>query len=210
MRLLSLPTLVFLLILSGCSNDEQSGVAATSESATDTQTEAPADNDSGTAAASTDSASGEPDEPAFKSAGDIGMTLRWRVVGDEIEIEVSGPTTGWIAVGFKPSRAMKDANIFIGYVASGEAVMADQFGVSMTDHREDEQLGGSSHVRNVSGSESDGTTTIRFTVPLDSGDEYDQPLAPGETVTVILAYGPDDADDLRAYHENRAGIEITI
>jgi hypothetical protein len=80
----------------------------------------------------------------------------------------------------------------------------------MTDHREDERLGGSVHVSDVTGTEENGTTTIRFRTPLETGDEYDQPLEAGETLPVILAYGPDGADDVRTYHEDRAGVEITL
>ena len=148
--------------------------------------------------------------PEFESVESIGMTLAWRVVGDSLEVELTGPTTGWIAVGFKPTRAMRDANILIGYVDGSETVMTDQFGVTMTSHRPDDQLGGDSHAEVVSGSESGGATTITFRIPLDSGDEYDQPLTAGETVRVILAYGPDGSDDVTSYHADRSGIDITI
>jgi hypothetical protein len=150
------------------------------------------------------------DETPFATAEAIGMTLAWRIAGTELEVELTGPTTGWIAVGFEPSRAMKDANILIGYVDGDDAVMTDQFGTTMVAHRRDQEIGGSRDVLVISGSETGGETTIRFAVPLDSGDEYDQPLAAGETARVILAYGPDGADDTQTYHEDRAGLDIDL
>jgi hypothetical protein len=150
------------------------------------------------------------EEKPFKSVETIGMTLSWRVTGDDLEVELTGPTTGWIAVGFKPTRMMRDANILIGYVDADEVVMTDQFGTTMTAHRPDEEIGGSSDTTVLSGSETGGETTIRFTIPLDSGDEYDRPMEAGETLRVIFAYGPDGADDTRSYHEARDRLDITL
>jgi len=80
----------------------------------------------------------------------------------------------------------------------------------MTAHRPDSELGGGDDVEVLSGEETDGATTIRFRIPLDSGDEYDQPLAAGEEMRVILAYGEDGADDTKAYHADRSGVDITL
>lgn len=208
----SLVIVLAALFLVGCGSDAEAGqepaAPAADEQASSSANDAAgsdrADDTAPTAVAQ------DPEPVAFESAEAIGMTLSWRVVDESLEIELTGPTTGWIAVGFKATRAMRDANILIGYVSGSEIVMTDQFGVTMTSHRPDNQLGGSEHTEVVSGSEASGATTISFRIPLDSGDEYDQPLAPGETVSVILAYGPDGSDDVTTYHADRAGIEITI
>ncbi len=185
-------------------------VSQAPEPASDAQADAGGDAaDNPEADEESDEASAD-DETPFATAEAIGMTLAWRIAGEDLEVELTGPTTGWIAVGFNPSRAMKDANILIGYVDGDEAVMTDQFGTTMTAHRPDDELGGTGDATVVSGSEAGGETTIRFTIPLDSGDEYDQPLAAGETVRAILAYGPDDADDTQTYHEDRAGLDIEL
>ncbi|MFW5745360.1 MAG: DOMON domain-containing protein [Spirochaetota bacterium] len=201
-------------VVASCGGNEESSAAdepadaasQAPEPAEDTQNDEDTD---GSAASESDDVSTD-DEAPFATAEAIGMTLGWRITGEDLEVELTGPTTGWIAVGFKPSRGMKDANILIGYVDGDEAVMTDQFGTTMIAHRRDEELGGAGHATVLSGSETDGETTIRFTIPLDSGDEYDQPLAAGETVRAILAYGPDDADDTETYHEDRAGLDIEL
>ena len=69
-------------------------------------------------------------------------------------------------------------------------------------------MGGSDDISAASGDETDGTTTIRFTIPLDSGTPGDKPLVPGNTVEVLLAYGPDDADDFDGYHRWAEVIEV--
>jgi len=212
MKFVSFIALIAIVVLAGCSSDESAQAsAAETDAAVSAQEEpAPAEQDAGEEPAADETAQTVAAMPSFQTVEDIGMTFSWAVDGDELEIELSGPTTGWIAVGFKPSRMMKDANILIGYVDGSGATMTDQFGTTMTAHRPDADLGGSEDVTVLSGEESDGTTTIRFRIPLDSGDEYDQPLAAGEEMRVILAYGENGADNTSAYHADRSGVDITL
>ena len=140
-----------------------------------------------------------------------GMVLQWKVVGSDLQVIVSAPTTGWVAVGFGPSRRMQNANIIIGYVKDGEVTVSDQFGVAQTAHKPDESLSrGESNVTGVSGSESAGRTELRWTIPLNSGDRYDKALRAGGKQKVILAYGKNEADDLVSYHAFRTTVEITL
>jgi hypothetical protein len=105
---------------------------------------------------------------------------------------------------------MQDANIIIGYVTNGSLNITDQYGTATTDHQLDTEIGGSNDIADASGSESNGRTELRFRIPLDSGDDADKPLTPGETYTVLLAHGPEDADDTTTYHQGRTSVEIEI
>ena len=145
----------------------------------------------------------------FKEVEQDGFTLRWRVSGDNVEVEVEAETSGWIAVGFDPSRRMKDANMIIGYVAGGEASVSDQFGTSATGHKKDVDIGGSNDLLESDVTESNGRTRLRFVIPLDSGDDADQPLTPGSEHTVLLAAG--GSDDFTTYHGGtRTVVRITL
>lgn len=140
-----------------------------------------------------------------------GFTLRWATLeGGNLGVELTGPTTGWVAVGFDPDQMMQGANLIIGYVESGTPSLRDDWGVATTSHASDVSLGGSDDVTVDGGSESGGETTIEFTIPLDSGDDYDKPLSPGSTYPVILARGPDGADDFTTYHAFVTSAEIEI
>jgi len=140
-----------------------------------------------------------------------GFTLRWATLeGGNLGIELTGPTTGWVAVGFDPEQMMQGANLIIGYVESGTPSLRDDWGVALTSHASDVSLGGSDDVTVDGGSESGGETTIEFTIPLDSGDDYDNPMEPGSTYPVILARGPDGADDFTTYHAFVTVAEIEI
>lgn len=131
------------------------------------------------------------------SEGD--MTFAWSVDGDKLAAKVSGPTKGWVSVGFNPTKKMKDANIIIGYVKKGKVKITDEFGTAATQHKADKKIGGKDDVTVVGGTEADNTTTIEFTIPLDSGDAKDGVLVPDADTVVILAYGP-DKDSFRLKH----------
>ena len=141
----------------------------------------------------------------FSEIVDEGFTFRWRIDGDEIEAIMSAPTTGYVAVGFHPTRMKLDAEIVIGFVEDGTAHVQHHYATAPVSHESLEDLGEQSHVTVVDASEEDGVTTIHFRLPLSYGGEYDQPLIPGELTPVIWAYGPDDANNFADYHGGSAG-----
>lgn len=162
---------------------------------------------SGTDASSNQQSTSE-DSQGSSTVSAEGITLNWTVEGDSATFTLEAPTTGWVAVGFNPTRMMQDANLIIGYVKDGEAAIRDDFGNYFTSHNADRNMGGSDDIADFHGSESEGTTSLTFTIPLDSGDEYDQPLTPGEDVDLILAYG--NSDDFHTIHSKTATTTVTF
>lgn len=162
------------------------------------------DSDSGAVASTIDTMDG------YSSASAAGVNVQWKVDGNMISVQVSAATTGWIAVGFDPSRQMADANIIIGYVADGEVFLRDDFGTGNMRHGADVDNGGTDNLSDVAGTEADGATTISFTIPLDSGDALDKPLVPGSSYKFIVAHGPDGTDDFGTYHGSRGSFEIDL
>ena len=138
-----------------------------------------------------------------------GVTFAWKVDGDILHGKVSAKTKGWVAVGFNPSDKMKDANYIIGYVKDGTPEVADHFGDKSTSHSPDEDLGGTSDVTLVGGSEEGGVTTIEFTIPVNSGDKYDSALSMDGDTVVLLAFGP-DRDSLKPRHKNKVSKTVNL
>jgi hypothetical protein len=132
------------------------------------------------------------------------------VDGETLDVVLSYETSGWLSIGFDPTSMMQDANIIIGYVDGGELTISDQYGTGQTAHQADTEIGGTDDITNAEGSESGGRTELRFSIPLDSGDEADRPLSEGETYTVLLAHGPNDSDDMSTYHQGRTSVDIEI
>jgi DOMON domain-containing protein len=146
----------------------------------------------------------------YSSAAAAGVTVQWKIDGSNLSVQMSAATTGWIAVGFDPSRQMADANIIIGYVSDGTVFLRDDFGTGNVRHGADVENGGTDNLTAVEGEESNGMTAISFTIPLDSGDSMDKPLAAGSTYKVIVAHGPNDADDFGTYHGSRGSFEAKL
>ena len=145
------------------------------------------------------------------SGEDISFDFQWKIEGENLSVQISAPTTGWVSIGFDPSKMMADANILIGYVSNGEVFLRDDFGDGQVKHSPDSKLGGGDHFTDLEGEEADGITRIRFAIPLDSGDSFDKPLERGKTYKIIYAYGPDGKDDFGSYHtQNRGSFEITL
>lgn len=128
------------------------------------------------------------------------MTFDWSIEGNTLTIKLSAPTTGWIGIGFHPTDMMKDANIVIGYVKDGKVEISDEFGHQPTQHGSDTQRGGTDNVTVVGGSESGNTTTLEFSIPLQSGDANDGVIDPKADTVIILAYGP-DRDSFKLKHQ---------
>lgn len=137
-----------------------------------------------------------------------GITLQWKVEGSSLNVILSAPTSGWVAVGFDPDNRMQGTNFILGYVSGGSVTLRDDYGNTQTSHISDISSGGSDDFTNPAGTEIDNTTEIRFTIPLDSGDQYDKTLVQDNTYTVLLAYG--NVDDLTEKHIKRTSIKITL
>lgn len=137
------------------------------------------------------------------------MQFSWAIEDDKIHIRFSAKTTGWVGVGFDPEKAMSGANIIIGAVENGKLRIEDHYATRKTGHTSDENLGGTNDVLNPSGFEANGVTTLLFTLPLVSGDEYDKPIITRGMMRVMLAYGV-EKDSFKTHHPYRTIYEINF
>jgi hypothetical protein len=127
-----------------------------------------------------------------------GMDLSWSVVGDKIYFGLHSPGQGWLALGLAPDGpAMKGADIFIGYIKDGQAIMQDEFADTPYSHKPDTDAGGSSDIISFAGSQDESGTTLEFERLLVTGDAHDKPIVQGK-MFVILAYS--DKADFTSYH----------
>jgi len=154
--------------------------------------------------------SGDDDTEGFSEYNQDEFSFKWKVVGDSLRCMISANTTGWIAVGFDPEEEMLSANLIIGYVSGLIAYVRDDWGVTETSHSADVGLGGENNVRRVFGRQSSGSTEIRFTIPLNSQDQYDNILVPSQTYKIIIAYGFNGADDFNSMHQEAEDFEIEL
>lgn len=137
------------------------------------------------------------------------MSFSWKLDGDSIQIKLTGKSKGWVGIGFNPTDQMKGANYILGYVKKGKVELIDDYGDSERGHKSDEKLGGTNDVTLIGGEEKGKTTTVEFSIPLDSGDKYDSALdVNGETI-VLLAYGG-GRDSFKSKHKFRKTIKVNL
>ncbi len=136
------------------------------------------------------------------------VTFSWLVMEDSFRFTVTAPTTGWVAAGFGGGPAMKDAAIVIGYAEGGEQYVRDDHGTSPVTHVPDIDLDGSGDLTDAQVHESDGETQLSFVMPMESEDDLDPSLSPGETIRVIVAYGNNDSFTGRHTAAHSAEIEL--
>ncbi len=116
------------------------------------------------------------------------MEISWRNDDEHLFMALRGETSGWLSIGFDPLEWMKDADMIWGTVEDGEAIVLDEYSSgNYGPHEDDAFFGGSYDILESGGSEADGGTVVEFKRRLDTGDEYDEALAPGESVSIIWA-----------------------
>ena len=137
------------------------------------------------------------------------MVFAWRIEGEQIHVKVSAGTTGWVGIGFRPEKAMQGANIIIGAVRDGKFKVEDHYGDKKRAHQSDVKLGGKNDVLNPAGSETDGVTTISFTLPLALDEKWDKPINVSGPMKIMLAYGS-GRDSFKTRHPYRTVLKVNL
>jgi hypothetical protein len=120
--------------------------------------------------------------------------VHWRNTAEDLYMALSGKTEGFVAIGFEPSQAMKDADMVMGWVSGGKATVLDLFSTgTYGPHPPDGDLGGKNDILEFGGSESDGWTVIEFQRKMDTGDQFDKSFKPGQTINIIWSMSASDA-----------------
>jgi hypothetical protein len=138
-----------------------------------------------------------------------GVEVYWANDATYLRVGLIAPGTGYVSIGFDPVRQMEGANYIVGYVEDGVGYFRDDYGTEPTAHMADIDRGGVDNIVSSAGGEWTDRSILEFIIPLDSGDELDKPLAPGSTVTVLVAYH-DLQDGFTARHSRRGTGEIAL
>ena len=116
------------------------------------------------------------------------MEISWKNDQEHLYMALRGETSGWLSIGFDPLEWMKDADIILGAVEDGEAIVLDEYSSgNYGPHEDDTFFGGSYDILESGGSEADGHTVVEFKRKLNTGDEFDEALTPGQSVSIIWA-----------------------
>jgi hypothetical protein len=116
------------------------------------------------------------------------MEISWRNDQEHLYMALRGKTSGWLSIGFDPLEWMKDADMILGTVEDGEAIVLDEYSSgNYGPHEDDTFFGGSYDILESGGLEVDGHTVVEFKRRLNTGDKFDEALTPGQSVSIIWA-----------------------
>jgi hypothetical protein len=135
------------------------------------------------------------------------MTVSWTLDGDQVRMELSAKTTGWVSMGIDPEDAMGGGDIIIGAVKNGKVRIEDHFADKKRGHSPDEKLGGTSQVTDPAGKEENGVTTISFTRPVTASEQWDKSIQASGKTRVMFAFGT-GMDSFIAGHQYRTVYDI--
>ncbi len=135
-----------------------------------------------------------------------GMLVYWEHDGTNMYIGLVSPGMGWSAIAFGPQgTGMDGSNILIGYVEeTGVVTLADSIGVGWL-HEQDIDRGGQDNIMEQAGTQNAEGTSLEFSFPLNSGDNYDQTFEIGGIYGFFVAYHETN-DDFASYHGVRSDI----
>lgn len=137
-----------------------------------------------------------------------GFIFRYTVSGETFIGEISAPTEGYIGFGI---GTMTNSDMIILSEVDGVFGLNDFYTSLLPTPRLDEKNGGASDLTSAEFflQEETGTSRMRFSRPLITGDSRDRDLIPSETVRLIFAYG--DSKSLN-YHGlgKRTSLDIQL
>lgn len=143
----------------------------------------------------------------FLSLNNGNYLLFWDIDQDELHMAMLGKTTGWVAIGFNPGDMMMNADIVMAGFTDDSPYWSDSYSTGpFGPHPADTTLGGMDDIRNVTAIENDGWTIVEFARKLDTEDEYDALITPGEEMPIMWAMGRDD--DMEIKHSSAKGKTI--
>jgi hypothetical protein len=147
---------------------------------------------------------------SFKTASNNEYQLYWQIHEEMIYWGILAEATGWIAIGFEPTTAMKDADMIFGWVDNDEEVeIRDCYSVgTYGPHPPDIELGGTSDISIYNGTEESGITVIEFSRSLITGDEYDKDVPKTGSFNVIWSFS--NSDDFNQKHSKRGGMVLDM
>ncbi len=133
-----------------------------------------------------------------------GATMSWTVDGDMLYFAMTMESSGWIGVGFAQpddvGRGKAGFDQYMFNVVDGTPTAHDWY---QEDARgapvPDTEAGGSDSVSEFAGTYEDDMWTVEFARPLDTGEETDAVIVPGEPM--LLTFADARTMDLDRRHE---------
>ena len=137
-----------------------------------------------------------------------GMTVKWEIVDDQLHVEMSAPTEGWVTVGFNENSNITGAYLLMGRVRNGKAEVVEHFTSSPGNYQPISNYKVPNQVKDIKGSENGKNTELTFKIPIAAASKYHKHLTKGSTWSMIMAYSLED--DFQHHSIRRTSVSIKL
>jgi hypothetical protein len=136
-----------------------------------------------------------------------GMSVRWRHIPEGVEFVVTGPTAGWVAIGFNDHDSIVGAELFMAAVQDGVGVAEHHRVVAVGLHPNVESMGVPSALSHAEVAlDERGSTVAHFVVQAEYVPNVR--LTRGEMLWLIIAYSV--APEFDHHSRIRSHVRITM
>jgi len=136
---------------------------------------------------------------------ELGMDIYWEFSeNQELFMMLKAPVSGWISIGFEPSKKMKGAKIIIVGFKDEEVILEEYYGNTQISHRKIKEK----YITEFYGERTEEYSLAEFVIPLDNESRYNS-LQPGSIIKTIIAYH-NSSDSFSRRHSKRDTIDINF
>ncbi|MCR4421438.1 MAG: hypothetical protein GYA61_03840 [Spirochaetales bacterium] len=130
------------------------------------------------------------------------------ILKDIVYFGIESNASGWIAIGFDPTSAMKDADMILAVVLDKEVKAFDTYSTGIFGpHPDDTSINGTYDILSFAGKKDNNKIYFEFSRKTDTKDSKDKPILKGKEIKLLWAYS--DSTDIKSKHKKR-GSEIIV
>jgi hypothetical protein len=131
------------------------------------------------------------------------------ILKDIVYFGIESTASGWVAIGFDPTSAMKDADMIFGVVSDNEVKAFDTYSTGIFGpHPDDTSLNGTYDILSFAGKKNSNKIVFEFSRKTDTKDSKDKIILKGKEIKLLWAYS--DSIDIKSKHKKRGSETIII
>lgn len=126
-------------------------------------------------------------------------------------IEMKGKTTGWVAVGFGQTKAMKNAEMILGYIKDNKPYLSHEFGTGSYSHELIANLSKTSNdnsIKLLETKEQNDWTYFKFLRFINVSGEQLKSFQSGDIINFMYALSPKKNPEKK--HKERGYLQIKL
>lgn len=137
-----------------------------------------------------------------------GISAQWHFADNELCMELTSPSKGWIALGLNNQREFVGSNLIMASHNNGKTLIEDQFITELGVHPAVEELGGNSHILEATMQDHDNGKRLILKIQTSPKDNFHYALKSNERIYLTLAYST--SADFNHHSRQRASLWINL